>query len=337
MKITPENVVITYAPYTSINGRQAESAAELAVADAARHAAMALQQAGRQPKVFPTSGRMPDICRRLLRLKPRVLVNLCESFNGLPHHEANMAGLWELLDIPFTGNSAAALRLCQDKYRTKLLLRSVGIPTPEGWIANRAADVPRAVRWPLIIKPVAEDGGIGIYRHSVAGNRIELEAAIQRITRRYRQPALVEQFIDGREFNIAIIEHKGLQVLPPAEIVFENWPAATPRIVGFEAKWRPRHQYYRNTVPRCPADIPKRLTNRLGRNALAAWAAAGLRGYARFDFRADSVGKIFLLEINPNPDTVPDSGLGRMLTTAGILEKEFWRAQIETALKCQRN
>ncbi len=122
------------------------------------------------------------------------------------------------------------------------------------------------------------------------------------------RPALVEQYIDGREFNVAVIERRGLEVLPIAEIRFDGLLAGALRLVGYQAKWQPRHEYYRNTTPQCPARLPGAGRPGLARGALRAWTAAGLRGYARFDFRMDRRGRIYLLEINPNPDTSLDAG-----------------------------
>ncbi len=332
-----KRVAIVYSVYMPLSGRTGEAAAEQAVAGAARQAAAALAQAGwPRPALLPVRDSVPDICARLRRLRPAALVNLCEGFRGRPEYEAHLAGLWELLEIPFTGNGARALQLCQDKFQTKLLLRAAGVNVPDGWLAAAAADVPRTAGWPLIVKPAAEDGGIGIYRHSVVRRRTDLAVQIRRVARRYARPALVEQYIDGREFNVAVIERRGLEVLPIAEIRFDGLPAGAPRLVGYQAKWQPRHEYYRNTTPQCPARLPERAARALREAALRAWTAAGLRGYARFDFRMDRRGRIYLLEINPNPDTSLDAGLARALAAADIGYADFWSAQVRAAGRGKR-
>ncbi len=333
----PKRVAIVYNVYMPRNGGTREAAAEQAVAGAARQAAAALAQAGwRRPALLPVRDNVQDVCSRLQRLRPDALVNLCEGFRGRPEFEAHLAGLWELLNISFTGNSAHALRLCQDKFQTKLLLRAAGVNVPDGWLAASAADVPQAAPWPLIVKPAAEDGGIGIYRNSVVRNRAGLAAQIRLVTARYQRPALVERFIEGREFNIAVIEQNGPQVLPPAEIIFSDLPPGAPRLVGYQAKWQPGHEYYRKTIPQCPARLPERAARALREAALRAWTAAGLRGYARFDFRMDRRGRIYLLEINPNPDTSLDAGLARALAAAGIGYSDFWNAQVKAAWRGKR-
>ena len=334
---TANRLVIVYSAYIPMTGRIQEAAAEQAVATAAQQAADALVQAGlSRPAMLPVRDSISGICGRLQRFRPTALVNLCEGFRGQPAYEAQIAGLWELLGIPFTGNSARALRLCQDKFQTKLLLHAAGVNVPDGWLARGVADVPRTAGWPLIVKPAAEDGGIGIYGHSVVGARAALAERIGQITRRYAQPALVEQYIDGREFNVAVIERRGLEVLPLTEILFQDLPPNAPRLVGYQAKWRPQHEYYRKTVPQCPAKLAPRPAAELRRAALRAWSAAGLRGYARFDFRMDRRGRIYLLEINPNPDTSRDAGLARALAAAGVAYPEFWRGQLKAALPNKR-
>ena len=335
--IKAKRVAIVYSVYMPINGRAREAEAERAVAEAAQQAAAAMQQGGlARPMLLPIRDSLSSICANLNRLRPDVLVNLCEGFRGRPEFEAHQAGLWELLKIPFTGNSASALQLCRDKFQTKLLMRAAGINVPLGWLANDAADVPHTAGWPLIVKPMSEDGGIGIYRHSVVHTQADLAVQIKRIVNRYARPALVEQYIDGREFNVAIIERRGLEVLPISEILFGDLSDGMPRLVGYQAKWQPRHEYYRKTTPQCPAQLPERAAEVLRTAALRAWAAAGLRGYARFDFRMDRRGRIYLLEINPNPDTSLDAGLARALDAAGIKYSDFWVSQVQMACRRKR-
>ncbi|MCA1808986.1 MAG: ATP-grasp domain-containing protein [Lentisphaerae bacterium] len=326
-------MAIVYNTYIPVAGRNAEAQAELATAAAARRAAAAVRACGWRPVMFPVGASLPGVISRLRRRRPALLVNLCEGFAGRPGHEAHMAGLWELLGLPFTGNTARALSICQNKYQAKLLLQAAGVATPPGWLARRAADVPGPLHFPLIVKPVAEDGGIGVYHESVVNGRRQLEDRIRRVVRRYAQPALVEHYIDGREFNVAIIEEKEPLVLPLSEIVFQDFPAGQPRIVGYQAKWHPEHDSYRHTVPQCPASAPRAAAVGMRRAALRAWHCLGLRGYARFDFRLDACNRFYLLEANPNPDPAPDAGLARAWAATGRSYPDFWRGQAQTALR----
>ncbi len=332
--LSSQPIVVAYNSYLPLKNRAREAASEKAIAVAARQAAAALKEAGwHKTALLPIADNLQEACRRLSRLKPLALVNLCEGFRGQPQLEAQMAGLWELLNFPYTGNRARALQLCQNKYQTKLLLSSIGVRVPKAWLATTENDIPQTVPWPLIVKPVAEDGGIGIYARSVVHDRSDLAAQIRRITRRYAQPALVEQYIEGREFNVAVIERPELAVLPVTEILFKNLKSGLPHLVGFQAKWQEQHFYYRKTVPQCPADLAPRLTAELQQAALRAWTIAGLRGYARFDVRLDQRGRFWFLEINPNPDTSRGAGLARALEAADIAYAGFWAAQIEVALR----
>ncbi len=330
-------VVVLYHAAPLPPRRRGEQASELAAAQAAAEAAAALAAAGWPTALLPVRSCLADLVARLRRARPGVIVNLCEGFAGRPAWEAQVAGVLELMGIPFTGNPSAALFLGQDKFRSKAVLTAWGLPTPAGRLAP-AADAPGGrLRFPLIVKPNAEDGGIGIGRDSVVRDGKLLRRQTARLAQRYRQPALIENYIAGREFNVALVEGaRGLRALPVSEIVFRNLPPGRPQIVGYDAKWKPGCAWYRATVPVCPARIPVRLARRLRKLALAAGAALGIRGYARVDFRVDRRGRPFILEVNPNPDPSRAAGLARALAAAGIAYETFWYRQVRQTLNQAR-
>ncbi len=311
-----------------------DAAAERGTIRAAEQAAAALKTAGLRPRLLPVYNCLADLVRRLGRPRPDVVVNLCEGFAGHPSFEAQVAGVLELMGLPFTGNPSPALLLCQDKFRAKAILNAWGLPTPRGWLAAPGLPLPARLRFPLIVKPCAEDASIGIGPESVVRSPAALRRQAAQLARRYRRPALVEAFIDGPEFYVSVWETpSGFRVLPVAEIGFEDLPPGVPRIVGYEAKWKPSSPWYRQTEPVCPAPLPPRQTRRLGRLALAACAALRIRGYARVDLRLDRRGRPFILEVNPNPDTSLEAGWAQSLEAAGIAYEAFWENQVRWALQ----
>jgi D-alanine-D-alanine ligase len=234
-----------------------------------------------------------------------------------------------------TGSDLPCLAAALDKWQTKALLLAAGLPCPRGVIVRpgeklRVADLPQG---PCIVKPAAADASEGIDAASVVRSRGQvLVDAVGRIHAEFRQAALVEQFISGRELNVALIERCGaVEVLPIAEIDFSTFPAGRPRIVDYAAKWLPESFEYRNTPQIVPARLATRQAETVRRLALASWQALGCRDYARVDFRLDGKGRPFILEVNPNPDISPDSGFAAALAAAGISFGQFVAGLIENA------
>jgi D-alanine-D-alanine ligase len=143
----------------------------------------------------------------------------------------------------------------------------------------------------------------------------------------------VESFVDGREFNVAVMENSGLQALPVSEISFSGLPDSRSRICGYEAKWFEDHILYQNTQPLCPAPISAELERKLQGMALEAFRATGCRDYARVDFRMDKNDQCFILEVNPNPDISLNAGFARALAAEGIPYDTFWSRLIKNTLK----
>lgn len=297
-----------------------------------QHVQQALVRKGFKAILAPVAGAIFEVMAVIKRIKPSVIVNLCEAFCGKSSLEAQVAGLLELTGIPFTGNGSNALLLCQDKFRAKAVLRSFGLPTPRGWLVGKESDLPEKMDYPLIVKPNLEDGGVGIYAESVVYDGRALADRVRKMVMKYNQPALIEEFIAGREFNVAIIDNPLPEVLPLSEINFTGLPAELPRVVGYEAKWIKDHPFYRGTTPVCPAkDVSKSLAASLRALALRTWRVMRLSGYARIDLRVAD-GKPYIIDVNPNPDAADDAGLARSLRAAGISREEFWHGQAMLAI-----
>jgi len=294
----------------------------------------ALNAVGYTPVLIPLHESLLNFFRRIKEERIDVLINLCEGFLGQSKFEANVAAVYEMLGIPFTGNNSRALALCQDKFKTKAVLRAFGLPTARGRLMTSAAQS-RDLSFPLIVKPNAEDASLGIRADSVVYDLETLEIKINQILQVYKQPALVEEYIEGREFNVAILEREGVGVeaLPVSEIDFSSMPEGVPRICSYEAKWYEDHELYRSTPPICPAPIDDELRQKIERLALAAFRITGCRDYGRVDLRLGADGQLFVLEVNPNPDISLNAGYARALKAAGIAYHEFWEIMINNAFE----
>ncbi|MBK7538441.1 MAG: ATP-grasp domain-containing protein [Myxococcales bacterium] len=254
------------------------------------------------------------------KFRPDVIVNLVEFFNDEAAQEAYVAGLFDLWRIPYTGSPPLTLLTCQRKFRTKVLLEAQGVPTPAYTIFYEPVQKPVSLPYPLIVKPAREDASGGIDVDSVVHDHAALEARVRLVLEDHQQPALVERFIDGREIHVAILGNSPPEVLPMLEFEFEAQDEDFPRpqILTYEAKWDPTSpDFYASDVQVPPRKLPRRLGNRLQKAALAAYRLTGCRDYARVDFRIDSDGEPYILEVNPNPDLAQGVGFSLCAEKSG--------------------
>ncbi len=277
-----------------------------------------LRSAGFSPYVLSVDYFSKDLVSLLVRIAPKFVFNLCEEINGDPQLEMCVAGLLDIMNIPYTGSGPLALGLALNKYRVKQMLRVAGIPSARGYLhaPGQSANL-RAVNFPVLVKPVHEDASLGINQDSVCYDLPALERQVAYVHAAYQQEALVEEYLEGREFNISLLGNGNVRVLAISEIDFSSLPEDQPRIVSYRAKWDEDSEMYRGTTPVVPARIPKKLERRLNSVALRSFHCVGCRDYARVDVRTDSRGNIYVLEVNPNPDLSPCAGFARAGEAAG--------------------
>lgn len=277
-----------------------------------------------------------DLFEKLKTEKPDVIFNLADDgFYDDPRLEPHVAAIFDVLKIPYTGNNYFALALCQNKARAKEILSYNGILTPKWQVfSNINRKLNPELKFPLIVKPVREDGSVGIKERSVVNNEEELKEQVEHILNVYQQEALVEEFIDGREFNVGVIGNKKLTVLPVAEIDFSELPPQIPKVVSYRAKWVKQSIVFKKTPVICPANIDDDLKNQLEEIAKKCFKIFGCSGYIRVDIRYDEKEKkIYVLEINPNPDISEDGGLAREAKVAGLTYKDLILKIIDLGLK----
>ena len=269
-------------------------------------------------KILAIDRDVQKTIKKINRYKPDVIFNFVETVEGIASYEYCMAGLFELLGYEYTGNVPSCLGNCLNKSRTKNILRSFGINTPHSVTIKKSAKVTAKdikLTYPLILKLSNEDASIGISEFSVVRDFKSLNKQLIFLQKTYRQDILVEEYIEGRELNVAVL---GKTVLPVSEIIFKGLPDDLPKIVTYDGKWMQDSTYFRFTNPKCPAKLDKRSLKKVEETALSAFEAINCRDYARVDIRLDKNKKPYVIEVNPNPDISTDSGFARAASAAGI-------------------
>jgi D-alanine-D-alanine ligase len=255
---------------------------------------------------------------KVQELQVNAFFNLCETVEENPLLCWHPASVFELLGFPFTGSPSQALMLTADKVLTKQLLLANGIRTPGFHKYNRSNDFDyHQLSFPVIVKPQFEDASIGIDQDSVFETPNELMNAIETFHARFGT-VMVEEFIEGREFNVSLMGYPDPSILPIAEIDFSAFPTELYRIVGYRAKWDQASFEYKHT-PRIFSDrLSNGLSSELKSIALACFKIFRLRDYGRVDIRVDDHGQVYVLEVNANPCLSPDAGLAASCQAEGL-------------------
>jgi len=246
--------------------------------------------------------------------KPDFVFNLVESIKNKGELNYFIPALLNMYRIPYSGNSLESIFFTTSKTIASRMMKSAGINNPACYKPSEMHLLKPGHRY--IVKPIWEDGSLGITADSVFDCVPGFE---EKLTGMDDAHWFIEDFIDGREYNMSVLAGKdGPEVLPPAEIVFRDYGDTRPRIVDFKAKWEMDTFEYENTVREFPGSgLPAEFTGRLKETARACWHLFGLKGYARVDVRADSLGNIFVIEINANPCISPDGGYVAATRQAG--------------------
>jgi D-alanine-D-alanine ligase len=258
----------------------------------------------------------------LSTLDADVFFNLFEGFAGRPETEAMVAGMLAVMGKKFTGSLAPTLALALDKVKTKELLIAAGINTPRYQVLRPETIEQFTLQYPCIVKPAAEDASHGVNQDSVVKDGGALAIQIEKICSHYGGKALVEEFLDGREFASTIMGiHKPI-ITAISEIEF-SLPPGLPRMLTFGAKWLTDDVYFNHTDPICPAKIDAALAAHISEVSISAYRLLGCRGYARVDMRLDPQGRANVLEVNPNPDIAPTVVWDARLASVGLTYPQF--------------
>ncbi len=258
-------------------------------------------------KIVPVALDIHKLIDELRENRPDIIFNLCESVDGDPTQEMNIAGLFELMKIPYTGSRAFTLGLALNKPLVKSILTYNGIPTAKYFVASSSANYHRNGHvFPMIVKPSREDASIGITNESIVTNDADLKRRIEYVLDEHKQPALVEEYIDGREINVSVVGNGELITFPISEIDFSRLPDDLPKIISYNSKWMYKTVEFAGTKAVCPSEnLTEADIKIIQETAKKVYHLLGASDYARVDMRFKN-GIPYVLELNPNPDIASD-------------------------------
>jgi D-alanine-D-alanine ligase len=305
-----------------------------------------VREGGYDAKAINIRDNFDNLLETLHAEKPDVVMNLIEWFHDDLEHETHVPAIFELVGQSYTGNRPLALSLCQKKPHAKALLASAGLPVPRGIVVPASSKAPANLdlRYPLIVKPAFDDASGGIDAGSVVRDRAALDARVKLVVGDHKMPALVEEFIEGREIHCAILGNNPPTPLPLYEMRFklgsvDNDGRPLPSIITYRAKWDPFSRDHYAMEPVCPVDdLAPEITKRIQAIAVQAYQTLGCRDYARVDMRLDTnTGDAYVLEVNPNPDLADGCAFAQCVRASGRTYAEAIREIVGYALERARN
>jgi D-alanine-D-alanine ligase len=276
--------------------------------------------------------------QKLALARPHLVFNMAEGLHG-PNRESHVPAICEYLNVPYTASDPLSLSLTLHKARAKEILAFRGVPTARFALVSELRELSRVrLRYPLFVKPVAEGSGKGIFANNLCNSRTQLRERVSFLLETYRQPVLVETYLPGLEFTVAILGNGSEAFcLPIVGLDFSTLPAGTTPVYGYEAKWiwdTAEHQLH---IFECPARVPKPLYAEIESVALSAYHALGCRDWCRVDVRVDEAGVPNVVELNPLPGIIPDPKMNscfpKAARVAGYAYDELIQELVQIAWK----
>ncbi len=280
-----------------------------------------------------------DAYRTLQQNAPDIVFNMAEGISG-PCREGYIPSILEHLKIPYTASDPLTLNICLDKSRTKEILAYHGLPISRFRVVTDHDFSFNSLHYPLMVKPLYEGSSIGIRNNSLVQSRREMRDRVLWLLKEYNEPALVEEFLPGREFTVAILGNGNeARVLPIVEILFDSLPPGVNPIYSYEAKWVWDRSSNPLKIFECPARLSPELQSEIESICLRAYGILRCRDWCRIDIRLDASGRPHILEINPLPGILPNpednSCFPKAARAAGMSYRQLIHAVLDIA--CKRN
>lgn len=275
---------------------------------------------------------------RLAAFQPTVVFNSCEAFRGHARHEYALVTMLELHGYRYTGSPPTGLLVARNKSLTKKILAYHDIRGP-AFAEFHPGDKPvrpSELRFPLIVKPLLEDASIGIAQASVVEDDLELAARVKFIHEKFRQAAIVEELIEGRELYVGILGNDPLQVLPIVELTFGEADTGEHRIATYKAKWDEEYRKRKKIKNIFAKGLSEDVAARIADLCTTAFHALSLQDYGRVDLRLTHDDQVYVLEVNPNPFLAYEHEMANAAAKAGMTYNQFIQRIVDEAVARDR-
>lgn len=267
--------------------------------------------------------------------KPHIAFNLLEEFDGVAVYDQNVVSYLELLRVPYTGCNPRGLMIARDKALTKKILSFHRIPSPEFMVVpqGRVVRRPKWLSFPLIVKSISEEASLGISQASIVEDEEKLRERVGFVHQSIGTGALIEQYIEGREFYVGVIGNGPLHVLPVWELILDRLPEDAKRIATARVKWSRKYQEKYGITSQAAKNLLNGKTQEIQYLAKRVYRALGLSGYARIDMRMDAEGRLFVLEANPNPQIAHGEDFADSAEKAGYPYSQLLQELLNVGLR----
>ena len=298
------------------------------------HVIEALNQLGHEVRTIGVWDEPGMIIDEIKANPPDVVFNMTEHFNAVSAYDRNVAGLLEMMGVPYTGSSPTGLTLCKNKGMAKEILAYHKIRVPNFALFSPKATIKRPphLKFPLFVKPAEEEASYGISQDSFVETDEALEERIRFIHERMNQTALAEEYIEGREIYVSLMGNDRLQVFPLREVIFTEVPEGQPKFATFKAKWDDAYRKrwgIKNVFAEPFADGTEQ---RIGKICKSVYRALRIHGYGRIDLRVTPEGEIVILEANPNPNLEKEDEFAQSAMQAGMTYERMIQRILNLAL-----
>jgi D-alanine-D-alanine ligase len=268
------------------------------------HVVSALRELGHEVHLGAIWKNPREIIDLVERIQPDLVWNFVQTFHGSRYYESNVAGVLELCRVRYTGCGHRALMICQDKALAKKILKHHRVPVAPFVVSHLERPLKKLSKsiFPVIVKPLAEEGSVGISRDSFAESEEQALARIAFLHERRKQDVIVEHYVEGREIYVGVVGNERLTVLPPRELKFTKVPEGEPKFASFKAKWDDDYRERWGILNAFADDLPEPLLRALRVMARRVFRVLQMRGYGRIDMRLTDDGRLYVVEANPNPE-----------------------------------
>jgi D-alanine-D-alanine ligase len=290
---------------------------------------------GHESHKLGVSDDLGTLRQAILEWKPHVVFNLLEEFHSIALYDQHVVSYLELMRQPYTGCNPRGLLLAHDKFLSKQILSYHRIPTPRFAIfpIGRKVRRPSRLSFPLLVKSATEEASLGISQNSIVHSDEKLHERIRFIHEQIQTDALVEEYIEGREFYVGVIGNQRLQTFPVWELLFTKMPEDVPHIATRKVKWDMAYQKRHGIETRAAENLPPKVAETMMRLSKRVYRALHLTGYARMDFRVTEDGGVYVLEANPNPNLSFGEDFAESAEATGISYEDLLKRIVNLGLR----